>query len=52
LPSGSNTNQPLAKPLVAPEGFDGKPHWNPKLLPPPPASAEDKVALRSSTRLK
>lgn len=52
LPGTSNTNQPLAKPLVAPEGFDGKPHWNPKLLPPPPASVEDKVALRSSTRLK
>ena len=52
LPNPSNTNQPLAKPLVAPEGFDGKPYWNPKLLPPPPASGEDKVALRSTTGVK
>lgn len=52
LPGPSNSNQPLAKPLVAPEGFDAKPHWNPKLLPPPPASAEDKVALRTTTAVK
>ena len=45
-------NQPYAKPLVAPDGFDGKPHWNPKLLPPSATSAEDKVALRSPTALK
>ncbi|MFM8570182.1 MAG: hypothetical protein ACKOAU_01160 [Pirellula sp.] len=52
LSTPAGTNPPAAKPLVAPEGFDGKPHWNPKLLPPPPATAEDKVALRSANAVK
>ncbi len=41
-----------AKPLVAPEGFDGKPHWNPKLLPPSASPVEDKVAKLSTASLK
>ena len=41
-----------AKPLVAPEGFDGKPHWNPKLLPPSASPVEDKVAQLSTASLK
>ena len=41
-----------AKPLVAPEGFDGKPHWNPKLLPPSAPPVEDKVAKLSTASLK
>ena len=41
-----------AKPLVAPEGFDGKPHWNPKLLPPSASPVEDKVAKLSTVSLK
>jgi len=52
LPNPSSTNQPSAKPLVAPEGFDGKPHWNPKLLPPAPRSPEDNVALRTTAAVK
>ena len=65
---GSSTNNPAtspalptyqpstktlnAKPLVAPEGFDGKPHWNPKLLPPSASPVEDKVAKLSTASLK
>ena len=41
-----------AKPLVAPEGFDGKPHWNPKLLPPSASPVEDKVAQLTTASLK
>jgi len=41
-----------AKPLIAPEGFDGKPHWNPKLLPPSAPHVEDKVAKLSTASLK
>lgn len=47
-----NTKTPNAKPLVAPEGFDGKPHWNPKLLEPSASPVEDKVAKLSNASLK
>lgn len=52
LPSSNGLNQPTAKPLMAPEGFDGKPHWNPKHLPAPAPSPEDTVAMRSTTAVK
>lgn len=48
----AGSKERLTKPLVAPEGFDGKPHWNPKLLPPSSEAAQDKVALRWTTSMK
>jgi hypothetical protein len=48
----TGSKERLTKPLVAPEGFDGKPHWNPKLLPPSSEAAQDKVALRWTTSMK